>query len=31
MEMVRRAQENRTELLRTAFAAVSGLLDPLKK
>jgi hypothetical protein len=30
-EMVRRAQENRTELLRTAFAAVSGLLDPLKK
>jgi hypothetical protein len=30
-EMVRRAQENRTELLRTAFAAVSGLFDPLKK
>jgi hypothetical protein len=30
-EMVRRAQENRTELLRTAFTAVSGLLDPLKK
>jgi hypothetical protein len=30
-EMVRRAQENRTELLRTAFAAVGGLLDPLKK
>jgi hypothetical protein len=28
--MVQRAQANRTELLKTAFSAASGLLDSLK-